>query len=59
MGYGIYVKQGSAAWAQLGRGLMGAENTVLAIALAADPAGSTPALLAATQYGVYRYTATT
>lgn len=55
MGYGIYVKQGTSAWQQLGRGLIGAQNTILALALAGASADATPTLLAATQYGVYRY----
>lgn len=57
MGYGMYVKQGSTAWQPFGRGLIGVENTILALALAAGSSDSPQTLLAATQFGVYRYTA--
>ncbi len=55
MGYGVYVRQESAAWLPFGRGLTGVENTVLALAVSANPSGPSPALLAATQFGVFRY----
>jgi len=52
MGDGVYVKQGGAAWRRLGRGLLGENNTILAVGIAAGPH---PALLAGTASGVFRY----
>jgi hypothetical protein len=49
--YGVYVKQGSAAWRPLGRGLMGVDNMILALAMTAGPR---PSLFAATANGVFR-----
>jgi len=55
MGDGVYVKQGGAAWQQLGRGLTGVDNTILALAATAEPHD---VLLAGTASGVFRYVAT-
>lgn len=59
MGAGVYVKQGDAAWRALGTGLTGVDNTILAlgIAVVGAPTGSSPALLAGTAHGVFRYVA--
>lgn len=54
MGEGVYAKQGSATWRRLGRGLVGVENTVLALALLKGPP---PTLFAGTANGVFRYLA--
>lgn len=55
MGDGVYVKQGDAAWRPLGQGLIGVDNTILALGVGGAPAGASPALLAGTAKGVFRY----
>ena len=55
MGDGVYVKQGDTAWRPLGHGLTGADNTILAVAVAAGPAASPSTLMVGTAHGVLRY----
>jgi hypothetical protein len=52
MGHGVYEKRDGADWQHLGRGLSGAGGIVLSLA---ETGGPSPALLAGTATGLFRY----
>jgi hypothetical protein len=55
MGFGIYVRQGAKAWQPFGNGLLGVQNTILALAVVPQGPHALPLVVAATDAGVSRY----